>query len=100
MYKNELRTTIIEILDQSGLEHFGNKIFFLRDDDGEDIEFKDEETNVILVSDDNFKLVITAGEVVLETSYSNQKITDEWLNKLNSLKKVRDIIDWELNGLI
>ena len=52
---------------------------------GREVEDYGPETKILLADDDNFRIFLEDGKYVLETSYSNQVITQEWINKVNTL---------------
>ena len=97
MNKESFRERLIEVLEQNNLKLHGAKKFFLINFNGDVVNPKDTETNETLVLDKNFKLSIVSGQVVLETTNSNQNITDEWIVNLFKMKKIKDIIEWEIS---
>lgn len=97
MDNNRIRENIIKILETNRLEISGNKKFFLKDFNMETIDFKDNETKETIYQDDNFMLMLVGGKIELQTNYSNQIITENWMLKLFKFKKVKDIMNWELN---
>ena len=44
-----------------------------------------EDEKVTLADGDDFRVFLKDGKYILETSYSNQPITKEWLQKANTL---------------
>lgn len=100
MKNNDLRIFILNLLKENHLQIRGIEKYYLMDFSMNVIDFKNLRRDEEIYMDDNFEIVLTNNGCQLKTSYSNQVINENWINKLNKLNQVVADINDQFNKLI